>query len=87
MGMDTVVETRTLEAMRPSDSGARCMAHALLAALLVPTVAQAQYLDPGASSIIVQSVVAGVVAIAAIVKVFWWRISGFFSKDKSRKNG
>jgi hypothetical protein len=57
-----------------------------VAAVLAPNVLQAQYLDPGASSIIVQSIVAGVVAVAAIVKVFWWKISGIFSSDKRREN-
>lgn len=58
----------------------------LIVAFLVPAAAHAQYLDPGASSIIVQSIVAGVVAVAAVVKVFWWKISGIFSSNKSRDN-
>ena len=52
------------------------------ALLLVPVPAAAQYLDPGAASIIVQAVVAGVVAVAAAVKLYWSKISGLFSRRR-----
>lgn len=56
---------------------------ALLAALLlIPAPAEAQYLDPGAAGIIVQAVVAGVVAVAAGVKLYWSKISGLFSRRR-----
>ena len=51
-------------------------------ALLVPIPAAAQYLDPGAASIIVQAVVAGVVAVAAGVKLYWTKLSGQISRRR-----
>ncbi len=58
------------------------MLSALAALLLVPVPAEAQYLDPGAASIIVQAVVAGVVAVGAAVKLYWSKISGLFSRRR-----
>jgi hypothetical protein len=55
---------------------------ALTALPFVPVAAGAQYLDPGAASIIIQAVVAGVVAIGAGVKLYWSRISAFFSRRR-----
>jgi hypothetical protein len=51
---------------------------------LVPTSAHAQYLDPGAGSIILQAVIAVAVGAATAVKVYWNRISAFLSR---RRNG
>jgi hypothetical protein len=53
----------------------------VFAAALVcfPAPAEAQYLDPGAGSIIVQAVVAGVVGAAAALKLYWGKISRFVS--------
>jgi len=36
------------------------------------------YLDPGTGSIILQSIVAGLLGIAVAIKMFWQRIIGFF---------
>jgi hypothetical protein len=58
------------------------MFSALAALLLVPVPAEGQYLDPGAASIIVQAVVAGVVAVGAAVKLYWSKISGLFSRRR-----
>jgi hypothetical protein len=58
------------------------------ATLLTPTPAQAQYLDPGAGSIIVQAVIAGVIGLAAVLKLYWGKISGLLmrrSKSKSQR--
>ena len=55
---------------------------ALTALLLTPATARAQYLDPGAASIIVQAVVAGVVAVGAAVKLYWSKIAGLFSRRR-----
>jgi hypothetical protein len=40
-----------------------------------------QYLDPGAGSIVVQVVVAGIVGLAAVTKFYWTRISSFFNRS------
>lgn len=53
------------------------------AELLLPVPASGQYLDPGAASIIVQAVVAGFVAVAATLKLYWKTISGFWSRRRS----
>lgn len=53
---------------------------------LTPLDAHAQYLDPGAGSIIVQAVIAVVVGVAATTKLYWYKISALLnrrSKDKS----
>jgi hypothetical protein len=51
-------------------------------ALFVPVPATAQYLDPGSASIIVQAVVAGVVAVGAGVRLYWTKLSGLFSRRR-----
>ena len=35
------------------------------------------YLDPGTGSIIIQSIVAGMLGIAVAIKMFWQRIIGY----------
>jgi len=55
---------------------------ALTALLFAPATAGAQYLDPGAASIIIQAVVAGVVAVGAVMKLYWSKISGLFSRRR-----
>lgn len=52
----------------------------VIALLLGPSTAQAQYLDPGAGSVLVQVLIAVVVGASAVVKIYWGRISGFFSR-------
>ncbi len=43
------------------------------------------YLDPGTGSYIFQLLLAGVVGLAFVIKVFWSRIKGFFTRLFSRK--
>lgn len=52
---------------------------AVLLALLMPSTAQAQYLDPGAGSIIVQALLAVMVGVTAGVKIYWGKISAFLT--------
>ena len=40
------------------------------------------YIDPGSGSLIFQAIAAGAMAIGLGVKVFWRRISAFFSRKK-----
>jgi hypothetical protein len=46
------------------------------------------YLDPGTGSYIFQLLLAGIVGLAFLIKVFWGRIKGFFaglfSKDQEQ---
>lgn len=69
--------------LKNRSGGRRVATFSTVAALLfVPLPAEAQYFDPGAASIIVQAVVAGVVAVAAGVKLYWSKISGLFSRRR-----
>jgi len=49
------------------------------------------YLDPGTGSILLQSLIASFLAVAAAGSLFWHRIksfiSGLFRRNKSRKSG
>lgn len=56
----------------------------LLVLVLTPPAARAQYLDPGAGSIIVQAILAVVVGVAAGVKVYWGKITAFLSRRSKR---
>jgi hypothetical protein len=46
--------------------------------------AEAQYLDPGAGSLIVQAVIAVTIGAAAAIRLYWRRITGFFSQRRQR---
>jgi len=39
------------------------------------------YLDPGTGSILIQSLIAATAAAAIVIKTYWYRIKGFFSKS------
>lgn len=45
----------------------------------LPSRAEA-YLDPATGSMILQTVIGGVLAIAAVTKLYWRRIRGFFQR-------
>lgn len=65
------------------------MAHLIRAVgvvALFPVAAHAQYLDPGAGSILIQAVIAVAVGAAAAVKIYWRRISSFASRLSSRRS-
>jgi hypothetical protein len=55
--------------------------------LLLPVAAQAQYLDPGASSVVVQLVIAGVIGFAAVLKLYWHRLKALFVSSRSPSGG
>ncbi len=48
-------------------------------ATIFPSQALA-YLDPGTGSLIIQSVIAGIVATAFAVRLYWSRILGWFKR-------
>ena len=56
---------------------------AVLASLLLVREAHA-YLDPGTGSYILQILIAGLVGALFMLKMFWGRIVGFFSKSSSK---
>ena len=68
-----------------SRMGGRCTVASAL--MLVPASVHAQYLDPGAGSILTQVVVALVVGASAIVKLYWTRISTFVWRRKKHDIG
>lgn len=41
------------------------------------------YLDPGTGSLIIQMVLAGLLGIAVVVRIYWKKIVAFFSKNKN----
>ena len=41
-----------------------------------------QYLDPGAGSVVVQVVVAGIVGFVAVTKFYWSRITRLFHRGR-----
>jgi hypothetical protein len=43
------------------------------------------YLDPGAGSIVIQTIVAGILGFLVALKVFWGRIVSFFVRSTRRK--
>jgi len=51
---------------------------------LGPTPVQAQYVDPGAGSIIVQVVIAVAVGVAATLKLYWSRLSTLLGRRTKR---
>lgn len=40
------------------------------------------YLDPGSGSFIVQAVIAGVVGVGAVLKLYWVRLSAIFKRGQ-----
>lgn len=67
---------------RPAAPGslfAQFITFAALYHLLVPSAAQA-YIDPGTGSLVIQMIVAGVVAAGFAVKAFWHNIRSFALK-------
>jgi hypothetical protein len=59
----------------------------VLALALVPTPAAAQYLDPGASSVIVQVIIAGLIGVAAVLRLYWGRLKAFFASRRKPSAG
>ena len=57
----------------------------IAASLLHPATAQAQYVDPGTGSVIIQIVIAGVVGLAAVLRLYWGRITGWVKRSRSEE--
>ena len=51
--------------------------------LLAPLARNRAYLDPGSGSILLQMVIAAALGAAFAVKVYWKKIKGALSKNKS----
>ena len=48
--------------------------------LLAVRPAAAQYLDPGAGSVVIQVIIAGVVGAAAVIRFYWTKITSVFAR-------
>ena len=42
------------------------------------------YLDPGTGSVIIQSLIAAVAAVGYAIKIYWYKISSLFSRNKKK---
>jgi hypothetical protein len=63
----------------------RILASVLLGLILSPSVVLGQYLDPGATSFVVQLVIAGVVGFATVLKLYWKKLAGLFHRNPLRQ--
>lgn len=68
--------------MTQSSRAVSALVFGLVTIAITPVVAEAQYLDPGAGSIIVQAVIAVVVGVAATIRLYWHRITPFLQRRK-----
>jgi hypothetical protein len=53
---------------------------------LVPSDAYA-YLDPGSGSFIIQIILAGIMGLMLMAKIYWKKIRGFFGKETIEDTG
>jgi hypothetical protein len=56
-----------------------------LVTLLAPILRPQAYLDPGSGSFLIQLIIAGIVGAGFIVKVYWKKLKGLFSRSESKK--
>ncbi len=54
--------------------------------LLAPQTRPLAYLDPGSGSIVLQVLLAGLMAVGIIIKVFWKKIKGIFTRSTASKD-
>jgi hypothetical protein len=66
---------------------ARTLVGALFLLVVGARGAEAQYLDPGTGSVVIQVLIAVVVGAAAAVKLYWTKISGFLRRRTKRDSG
>jgi hypothetical protein len=59
--------------------------HFQLFTLFSPFLRPQAYLDPGSGSFLIQLLIAGIVGAGFIIKVYWKKIKGLFSKSESKK--
>ena len=52
----------------------------LFALLLIPTTAHA-YLDPGAGSLLLQVLLAGIAGLSVVIKLYWRRFLALFRRS------
>jgi hypothetical protein len=57
----------------------------LLFNLFAPHIRPLAYLDPGSGSIIVQVLIASLMTVGIVVKLFWKKIKGLFNRSSAKK--
>jgi hypothetical protein len=75
---------RSFDVPKPHQVASTFALAAAAAMALAPTPAAAQYLDPGAGSIVVQAAIAIAIGLAATLKLYWHNISTFWSSRRSK---
>ena len=53
--------------------------------LLAPYLRPLAYLDPGSGSIVVQVLIASLMAVGIVVKIFWKKIKAIFVRPAEKK--
>jgi hypothetical protein len=84
--IDSICATEVAVSPQKRNAIATIVSGSVVVMLLTPATAQAQYLDPGAGSIIVQAVIAVMVGATAAVKIYWGKISGFLNRRAKSKS-
>ncbi len=59
--------------------------HFNLASLLAPNLRPQAYLDPGSGSFLIQLLIAGLVGAGFLIKAYWKKIKGLFSRSGAKK--
>ena len=59
--------------------------HSQLIHLLAPLLRPVAYLDPGSGSFLIQLLLAGIVGAGFIIKVYWKKIKGLFTRSTPKK--
>jgi len=59
--------------------------HFSLAGLLAPFLRPQAYLDPGSGSFIIQLLIAGLAGAGLLVKIYWKKIKGLFTRSEAKK--
>jgi hypothetical protein len=44
------------------------------------------YLDPGTGSLIIQALIAGIVGVLYVIKIYWQKIKSLFIKESDKTN-
>lgn len=59
--------------------------HFPLINLLAPILRPQAYLDPGSGSFLIQLLIAGLVGAGFLIKTYWKKIKGLFSRSAPKK--
>jgi hypothetical protein len=55
-------------------------------ALLLPVASAHAYIDPGAGSLLVQGLLAGLAGAAAVLSLFWGRVRGLWDRLRTNRS-